>query len=253
MTAVLDAALALQEQTGWALFPTSGKLPAIGGGNGHHDATADPRRLAELFGLAPRADGFAVNCGAAGIAVLDLDVTPAVDGRDTAREAGIPYLEVDTVRALTPRGGSHVLFCGVIPSRIGVLPGVDVKSAGGYVVLPPAPGRTWEADASPWDATLARVPSWLVELAQEWRSSARISTSEWDGLLGDTVPEGRRHTVLRALAGHLYRRFVDPAVVRALVESFNVARCRPPQPAAAVDRLLEDLAVRELRRRGGER
>lgn len=249
--ALLAEALALVEQTGWRLFPTAGKVPAIPGGNGLHDATADPAGLAELFRRAPTADGFAVACGASGLAVKDLDVTPAVDGRDVAREAGLPYLEVDTVRALTPRGGSHIFFSGVVPSRTGVLPGIDIKSAGGYVVLPPAPGRVWEAEASPWDSPIAPVPAWLSELAQGRRTAARLTTSEWDTLVGDVVPEGRRHMVLRSLAGHLYRRYVDPAVVRALLDAYNVARCRPPQPEADLDRLLEDIAARELRRRGG--
>lgn len=245
-------AVALVVRTGWRIIPTSGKVPAIRGGNGLYDATSDPEGVKVLFARAPSADGFAVACGLSDLAVLDLDVTAAVDGRETARDAGLPYLEDDTPRASTPRGGSHVFYRGVVPSRTGVMPGIDLKSESGYVCLPPAPGRSWEVEASPWDTDVAPAPRWLLDLAGSKRGAGRITTSEWDALVGDGVPAGRRHFALRSLAGHLHRRFVDPAVVRALVESFNVARCKPPQDLPDLDRLLQDVAEMELRRRGGE-
>lgn len=164
-TTVPDAALAFAERTGLAVFPTRGKAPAISkddGGNGFYDATNDPAAIEALFARAPYADGF----GVVGATVFDLDVKPGIDGRDSAREAGLPYLDAETVRALTPRGGSHVYFAGTVPTRIGVLPGVDIKSAKAYVIAPPALGRVWEADASPWDVPLAPVPAWLRALAE---------------------------------------------------------------------------------------
>lgn len=253
MTVLVVESLALAARTSWRLFPAVGKAPAIKGGNGLYDATSDPDGIKALFARAPAADGVAVACGLSGLVVLDLDLTPAVDGRETARNAGLPYLEDDTPRASTPRGGAHVLYRGVVPSRIGVLPGIDIKSESGYVIVPPGPGRSWEVEASPWDTEVAPAPRWLLDLAGSKRGGARMSTSEWDSLVGDAVPDGCRHLTLRSLAGHLYRRFVDPAVVRALIESFNEARCKPPQDARDLDRLLEDIAVLELRRRGGEK
>ncbi len=163
MSLVADA-LALSERTGWPLFPTVGKVPAIAGGRGLYDATADPAELEALFARAPHADGFGVNCGAAGITVVDPDLKDGLDGRDVLREAGVPYLAADTVRAVMPSGSGHFFVAGALPTRDRFLPNFDVKSAGGYVVLPPAPGRTWEADASPWDVALAPVPDWLRQL-----------------------------------------------------------------------------------------
>ncbi len=92
MTALLAAAEPIVDVTGLKLFPTCGKAPAISGGAGLYDATSDLAALADLFRRAPDADGFAVACGASWMTVLDLDVTPAVDGRETAREAGLPDL-----------------------------------------------------------------------------------------------------------------------------------------------------------------
>jgi len=253
---LLTEALRLAETTGWLLFPTCGKAPAIpgaNGGHGLHDATTDAAQLKRLFHRAPNADGFAVNCGASGLVVLDCDLTPGVDGRDSLMGAGLPWLNADTPRADTPRGGEHNFYAGRSRSRTAVLPGVDIKSEGGYVVLPPASGRAWQIEASPFDVSPAPVPEWLSRLSQSDEKNAvprTISTSEWAELL-EEVPGGRRHDTLLSLAGHLHCKFVDPLVVRILVESFNATRCSPPQDRKDIDRVLSFVADRELRRRGG--
>src|SRR5690606_20430718 len=52
--------------------------------------------------------------------------------------------------ARTPRGGMHLYFATPsvrIPCSVGRLtPGVDVRSDGGYVVIPPSTGRRWSGE-----------------------------------------------------------------------------------------------------------
>lgn len=202
-TTVLEEALRFAARTGWPVFPTRGKNPAIAGAHGHLDATSDPEGIRALFALAPHADGFGVNCGAANITVLDMDVKDGIDGRDTLREARLPYLEAETVRALTPRGGGHVFYAGTVPSGNGILPNVDIKSQGGYVILPPAPGRVWELEATPWDVPLAPVPDWLRTLAER---PPRDNVKLEDAPADEDAPES---LVARA---HAYVAKIPPAV-----------------------------------------
>ncbi len=234
---------------GWYVLPVrADKHPTSP--HGLHDATNDPDALERLFSTYPGV-GLAVDCGRSGLVVLDLDLTPVVDGRDSAREAGLPYLTDETPRALTPRGGCHVFYAGRTASRTGVLAGVDIKSTGGYVVVPPGIGRCWEADASPFDVEIAPAPQWLLRLAGTTDGTkAAILHDEWVRILGEPIGEGGRHRTLIRLAGHLFRRDVAPPVVRVLVESFNATKCRPPQDQQDVDRILSDVAELELRRRG---
>ena len=225
MTATLDAALDLVNRTGWHLFPCVGKVPAIAGGAGLHDATADLDRLTDLFDSAPAADGSGVNCGASNLIVLDVDTKPGLDGRDSLRDAGgIPWLEADTPRASTPRGGEHCFFKGCLPSRIGVLPGVDVKGTGGYVVLPPAPGRAWLADASPWDLSPVPAPAWLTALSGPVRTGVPL----WAEAALGIVSEGERNQTAASIAGHLIRRKVDPRLAFVLLAAWGRSFCDPP-------------------------
>ncbi len=229
MTAPLLAeALRLTERTGWLLFPTCGKAPAISaasGGRGLHDATADPAGLARLFHRAPDADGFAVNCGASGLIVLDCDVKPGIDGRDSLRDAGLPWLADETPRALTPRGGEHAFFAGRMPSRTAVLEGVDIKSEGGYVVLPPAPGRVWQAEASPWDVSPSLAPVWLLGLSG---AQGGAPPRAWLQAAEDFVREGRRNVTAASIAGHLLGRKVDPRLAAVLLVAWGRSFCTPP-------------------------
>lgn len=85
-----------------------------------------------------------------GLVVIDAEGTDRVGYGMT----GVEYLDtlpwwLDTLKAKTSSGGLHVYFRppagwkGPVPSRNRVAPNIDIKADGGYVVLPPASGRTW--------------------------------------------------------------------------------------------------------------
>jgi len=71
----------------------------------------------------------------------------------------------------------------------------------------------------------------------------------WLKLVSVRIPEGRRNSELTRLTGHLLRRYVDPLLARELVFATNTARCQPPLTEAEVERTVESVAGRELRRR----
>jgi Bifunctional DNA primase/polymerase, N-terminal/Primase C terminal 1 (PriCT-1) len=223
VNAIGEAAVALAVRTGWRLFPVNGKAPATQ--HGFLDATASPDELHSLFSARPDADGMAVACGTSGLAVLDVDVKAGADGRDSLREAELPWLGVETVRATTPSGGEHCFFTGSLPSRTGILLGVDIKSVGGYVVLPEAGGRTWLADASPWDIRPVPVPAWLVRLAGAGRQSG---PRKWEDAVAGYVGEGARNVTAASIAGHLLTRGVEPKLAALLVVAWARSFCDPP-------------------------
>jgi Bifunctional DNA primase/polymerase, N-terminal/Primase C terminal 1 (PriCT-1) len=221
MSAPIDDALGLVNRTGWYVLPVRGKAPTSP--HGLHDSANDPDEIARLFTAYP-GDGLAVDCGRSGLVILDVDMKPGCDGRDFLREAGIPWLEADTPRASTPRGGEHVFFAGSLPSRISALHGVDVKSQLGYVVAPPGPGRAWLADASPWDLSPVPVPAWLQSLA----GPSSTGAPRWAEAALGIVEEGGRNETAASIAGHLLRRKVNPRLAFVLLAAWGRSFCDPP-------------------------
>lgn len=236
MSVLLDAAQAYAALR-WPVFPVREKLPLTP--HGFHDARIDPCGVVALFRANPNADGIGVSTGPAHLVVLDLDEKPGLSGRDTMREAGFPWLEVDAPRARTPRGGEHIFFTGSTKSRNGALLGVDVKSLGGYVVLPPSPGRTWYVGTSPFELAPPPAPGWLLNLAGAPRAH------RWEAALEGIVEEGGRNETAASIAGKLLSCGVPLRFSAMLVVAWARSFCRPPLEDAEALAVVRSIAARE--------
>jgi hypothetical protein len=131
---LLEAALEYAAR-GWPVFPCrTNKTPRTE--NGVYDATTDPAKIREWWERWPGAN-VAVNCGEAGLLVLDYD-----PGSDPDALADI--LPEPTMVSRTPRGGCHEFYElprdaePVACSANRVAPHIDVRCFGGYVLLPPS-------------------------------------------------------------------------------------------------------------------
>ena len=83
------------------------------------------------------------------------------------------------------------------------------------------------------------------------KGNGHIATapSEWRALIADGVPEGRRDCTLARITGYLLRHHIDPVFAAGLVQIFNTARCLPPLPDEDVERIVNSIAGKELKRR----
>ena len=90
-----------------------------------------PEEVRGLFQRPAAGIGLATGEGS-GVWVLDLDVKNGVDGLASIAHMDIP----DTYTVETPSGGRHLYFLHAegVRNRAAVLPGVDVRGDGGYVV-----------------------------------------------------------------------------------------------------------------------
>jgi hypothetical protein len=185
-----------------------------------------------------------------------------IDGLDA--EAELRKLEARygwlpaTVETITARG-RHVFFQypgqRVRNSTSRFARGIDVRGDGGYVLVPPSKhpsGRDyhWSVDSA---NAFAEAPEWLLAklTAPEGSELATVPQPEWRALVCDGVDEGQRNDSLARLAGHLLRRRVDPLVTLEMLRLWNAARCRPPLEAAEITAIVDSIAARELKRRGG--
>ena len=174
---------------GWPVFPlaAAGKLPAIANphpygsperaacrgecgldGHGLHDASLDPDRIRRWWTEHPRA-----NIGLrTGVAFDVLDVEGEEGDRALgalAREAG------GTLETMGPMvetaHGSHLFFLPTgAGNRAGIVPQVDWRGAGGYVVAPPSVHPSghvyrWLPGLGP-DTPLEPAPAWLLDLVR---------------------------------------------------------------------------------------
>ena len=166
-TGLIDAAVDYAERLSWPVFPVlpnnkrpHGRLVP----HGLKEATTSIDRIRTWWRCEPRC-----NIGVAtGVVfdVLDIDggdgwtsLAGAIDG-----EACLPLGPV----SLTARGAHYLFEPTGIGNKAGVLPGLDWRGRGGYIVVPPS--KHPSGDAYQWatdpDEGLPAVPDWLHRLME---------------------------------------------------------------------------------------
>lgn len=241
---------------GWAIFPChtivrgvcscpkGAECPAPGKHprtqNGVKDGTRNPDMIRTWMERFPQTN-WAVACGeVSGIIVIDVDPRKngfeSMDELETSRTEG-PLPE--TLRSNTGGAGRHYIFQypegGVsLPNRNNWLDGVDIKSNGGYVILPEAEhisGGTYTWDN--WGTSLAPLPSDVMQMLMAASShsggpSADLPSTS-DILRG--VAEGDRDNTLYKACCRWRRQLGDDAKEAVTVLALTAARnCTPPFP-----------------------
>jgi len=160
--ALLPAALDYG-RLGACVFPVRHKQPLIAWRDG---SSSDPETIAAMpWGAAT---GIGLDCGKSSIVVIDVDDLGAVP--KLAEKLGWDPVEDDTYVSETGGGGYHIFYRAgdqaVRNSASKVVPGIDVRGEGGYVVLPPSEhesGRGYSWYRSP-QTGVRPIPEKLVEL-----------------------------------------------------------------------------------------
>ena len=143
-----------------------------------------------------------------------------------------------------------------VKNRVRLAPGVDIRTDGGYVIAPPSihpNGRryAWEVSARIDEIAIADAPAWLIELATGSGDGSAI-TKDWSDLTSGEAPVGSRNTTLASLAGHLFRRYVDPKVAYMLLKAWNRSCTQRPLSDSEFDRTVNSIATAEAARRARE-
>jgi hypothetical protein len=147
-----------------------GKHPMIKGWK--EKATTDLDQISEWWEKWPDANIGMPTGSKSGSIVLDID--PKHGGVDSMSEWMARYEEKKlgkTVLSMTGGGGVHALYKNnadcCVPNKVGLLEGVDIRSDGGFIVIPPSThvsGGTYRWRNSPFDHEVAEMPIWLRDL-----------------------------------------------------------------------------------------
>lgn len=145
-----------------------------------------------------------------------------VDGAMSAYDAlNLPR----TLEAITGRGGRHYYYRikVPIPSRIGLVPGIDLKGDGGFIVAPPSrhmSGRKymWRWTVPPRILSPKRLPEGSLMKPLE---------NGWYDVLLTGVQEGERSNVAARLAGRYASLGLTPKETFYLLASWNFENAPP--------------------------
>jgi hypothetical protein len=169
--------------------------------------------------------------------VLDLDTKEAIDHVEelTPDEAMFPI-------AVTPRGGQHRYFkCEPgIRNLANIVPGVDVRAEGGYVLAPPSilpnGGYSWMGDLGIHQVELCPLLEEYKTLLDAKRENYTKLAKECGHEVVEAVKftEGHRDNAIFHLANHLVKSGMPIANIRAYLYKIG-AQCDPPFPQEEVE------------------
>jgi ABC-type dipeptide/oligopeptide/nickel transport system ATPase component len=223
-TKFLEAALRYARR-GFRVIPLRerGKEPLISGWP--ERATWDEAQIREWWERWPNANiGIATGKYRDGyFCVLDFDPRHGGDWYDDVGEDTLPTTWV----VHTGGDGRHFYYRTRDPLRCAKLrDGVDLKSEGGYVVVPPSvhpeTGNEygWRIGSAPRDLEMAWVPEWVLE---ELSVAGRVGEGGKEGMrlslwrLAPPIPKGTRHNYLVSLAGVLWGAGVKEKELEAVL------------------------------------
>jgi hypothetical protein len=184
-------------------------------------------------------------CGAlSGFVVLDFDIPEG----PKLYEAKYDGAELPPT-AMTPKGGYHAFHAyqeGItVPNDVKLIPGLDVRSEGGYVIIPSAfqDGRAW---IHPPDKPAPPLPTWFLSCLSKPTAPATRVTGTPDGYPAG-VEKGKRNQEAARLAG----KYLGPSKRLTPEETFHFLRpwaasCFPePFPEADLRAVIFSIARKE--------
>ena len=181
-----------------------------------------------------------------GLVVIDVDEHPENGkfGLETLREWEKQHGEMPpTWTVLTGSGGLHYWYKTdqSFKNLVNVIPAVDIRTSGGYVVAPPSihPNGTayeWEASGDPEDVPFAELSGSALQLAELSAEKQKKSESGIRYKELKTIGEGSRQAALMSLQGHLKNLNMTDEAIMAAVREENEAKCDPPMTEAELQK-----------------
>ena len=227
---LLDAAIDYASR-GLAVFPLKPRDKAPITAHGVHEATTNFDQINKWWSRYPNAN-IGIACGkiSGGLLVVDLDRKPnGVDGLDSLNEWERENGELpETVRSITGSDGNHLLYRidGAGKNRVNLLPGVDIRSDGGYIVAPPSihpNGNRYEWEYDPEEYEVAHGDEVLDKLLNYGKKDKADNFT-----LPDKVGKGQRNDTMYKLACSLQARNLPDVVIRTSMSAANAEMCDPP-------------------------
>ncbi|MEP2759026.1 MAG: bifunctional DNA primase/polymerase [Hyphomicrobiales bacterium] len=199
------------------------KVPAETGWQ--KNATSDPESIKALFQKHPGMNYGIVTGADSGLVVLDVDEKKGISGSKSLKPRINPA-DLDTYSVRTPSGGRHFYFLSndtSLKNGIDLLPGVDFRGSGGYIV---GPGSTINSNTyvTVTSKTAQPIPESVVQLMSPPKVVQLTAKSPLAG-----VPEGQRDDAAFKYACKLRKLGLSHPEAAELVLA-KAKNCIPPFP-----------------------
>jgi len=215
-----------------------GKHPRLS--NGVNGASTDKNTITQWWTQWPDAN-VAIATGAQSFDVLDVDIKD--DGQATLQglekqNGALPETPVQT----TGSGGGQYFFkySGQLKNSVRFAAGLDTRSSGGYVVVPPSThysGGTyrWVPGKSLFDLPPADMPEWLIKLME---SSDKKKTTN---AIEEEISEGKRNETLFSLGCSMRAKGLHIEEIGPALQKVNERRCKPPVAQDEVEAIIKSV------------
>lgn len=221
---------------GFAVFPLKqDKTPYIS--NGFQRATTDEMQIETWWKRWPSANiGIATGQMSSGVCVIDLDIDEekGKNGLKAMRDWEQRYGSVlkPSCMAITGRGGMHYFFRASeeVKCRINLLPGVDIRGDGGYIMAPPSLHPNGNRYRWRDNLSIDEVP--IIEMDDNIKyllfHDSNMLQSKPAYISPDKIPDGERNGTIFKFACMMQARGASDSAVFAATMAENEAKCCPP-------------------------
>jgi hypothetical protein len=224
--------------------------------HGHLDATTDRSSITAWWNRYPGAN-IGIPTGQRS-RILAVDHDTYKDGAASLEEVEAALGPISKGTAIkTGSGGRQYLFRypeGLnIRNATGVLPGVDVRGEGGYILAPRSVTKGVYTRLD--DRPLPEPPTQLIEALTEPQKTAgkarSITTATSISAEGPAILEGSRDDTLARIAGRLHDGTRSLEDLATQLREINTQRCEPPLPDQQVLKIARSINGREACKAGG--
>lgn len=213
--------------------------------NGVYGATTDLSWLEAQYTAFPHSN-IAIAAGRdSGIIFLDLDTAEAIEA---VRKMGVPL----TWKFTTGKGEQHIFQYPTlqeelyVQNAVQIAPGIDIRSDGGYSVVPPSKhysGRQYIWTADPEQVKLQEIPQWLYDKLIIKNKSASSNSAQLDEHAQIQTEGGRNDYLFKVGTSMRAARFSGEEIRLVLLER-NMRSCSPPLPENEVNDIINSIIQR---------
>lgn len=213
-----------------------GKHPRLP--NGVKGASADPSLIKHWWKQWPEANiGIATGANS-GLAVLDIDVKSG--GLDSLAQLEQEHGSLPRSHFIrTGSGGNHFYFqhpVDDIGNRTGVVPGIDFKTEGGFIVAPPS--RHACGNKYDWlekSGQMSPMPEWLTGLLKKKTTKPLVVDLSGENV----IPAGIRNQTIYSTTCSLRAKGWSEEAILPAISSLNDAHCRPPLELTELENIVQ--------------